>query len=118
MIVNKERLHYRAFELDLSLPDLAKQSGVSLATLSKWLGGAKPASASLTKLAQALSVSPEWLLDSAPPPKRNQEPSRSTEDRVARLVVKIQASNLSKLDLDFLLDHLLTAVELRVNELK
>ncbi len=117
MIINKDRLMNSIFDLEISLSELARRSGVTKASLSRWLNGKNVAEDSVRKLAQSLDVEPAWLVDPSPPSPKESKLRLSIQDRLGRLSAKLSKCDQQKIERDFLINNIMTALEARVGEL-
>lgn len=116
MILNKERVSQRVFDLGIDLSSLARKAKVSKASLARFLKGAEINDVSLASLAEALTVKPDWLID--PAPLAGQIEPRTIADRLAQISSILAGCNKKKIEQDFLLKSIVDALEFRIRENK
>lgn len=80
-----ERIAARRTELGLSQTQLAKQAGVSQATIGKLESGISSGSSQIHKIARALQTTAEYLTGDVDDPSQGYVPAPSTDDVAAEL---------------------------------
>ena len=100
----KARLKSILDEKDMRPIELSKLTGITASSISDWLNGKyEPKADKIYLMAEALGVSPAWLMGKDVPKDRNANPYNLVQNYIAELIEKGQIKDIDSIPSSVLL---------------